>query len=252
MTCKELRRYHETDSGVRTGAQWDAAEVAEHISNCPECNCVVRERQEIANCLGLLRGSVPPIPDSLDNAVLDAYRGYVSERSHMAVPARLRISPSVRGTLVWATAVAFAFVVAYGGVLLLIPPQRGWRNRDVTERRRIAAPAGVATMSKETEKKEMAAAKEPVHRKPNHLAASAGRADYPISIPEPDSSFLTSFKSLMYCDQFSCPGAMDVIHVQLSAPVLGVMPASVRASGVVSAYILVGPDGIARGIRVVE
>jgi hypothetical protein len=107
-------------------------------------------------------------------------------------------------------------------------------------------------MSKETEKKEMAAVKEPVQRKPNHVAAAAGRADYPISIAEPDGSFLTSFKSLMYCDQFSCPGAMDVIHVQLSAPVLGVMPASVRASGVVSADILVGPDGIARGIRVVE
>jgi len=136
-------------------------------------------------------------------------------------------------------------------MLLFIPRQRGWTDRHVIERRLIAAPLVGDTMGRETGKKEIAAAKEPVRKKPNH-AASARHADYPISIAEPDGSFPTSFKSLMYCDPFSCPGAMDVIHVQLPAPILGLMPASVRASGVVSADVLVGPDGIARGIRVVE
>jgi hypothetical protein len=56
----------------------------------------------------------------------------------------------------------------------------------------------------------------------------------------------------MYCDQISCSDSMDVIRVQLPSPVMGITPASARMGGVVSADVLVGPDGIARGIRVVE
>jgi hypothetical protein len=252
MTCKELRRYWGSDSGIKSGAQWDVAEVSEHISNCQECNRVVRQWQEIANCLSLLRDSVPPIPDSLDQAVLAGYRRYPWKHSHMAVPVRLRILLKVRESLAWTTAVAFAFVVAYGGMLLFSPRQRGWLDRQVEERQPIAASFATTARSKETEQREITAAKEPVPKKRDHIVASARHADYPISTIEPDDAFQASFKSLMYCDQLSCSGAMDVIHVQLPAPLLGVMPASVRAGGVVSAYVLVGTDGIARGIRVVD
>jgi hypothetical protein len=45
---------------------------------------------------------------------------------------------------------------------------------------------------------------------------------------------------------------MEIIRVQLPSPVMGLTPTSARMGGAVSADILVGPDGIARGIRVVE
>jgi hypothetical protein len=45
---------------------------------------------------------------------------------------------------------------------------------------------------------------------------------------------------------------MDVIRVQLPSPIFGIMPGSAQATGFVSADVLVGPDGIARGIRLVE
>jgi hypothetical protein len=45
---------------------------------------------------------------------------------------------------------------------------------------------------------------------------------------------------------------MEVIRVQLPSPVFGMMPGSVPATGFVSADVLVGPDGVARGIRLVE
>jgi hypothetical protein len=65
--------------------------------------------------------------------------------------------------------------------------------------------------------------------------------------PQPDG-----FSSLMYCDPLSCPEAMEIIRVQL--PTSGTGPARGPAStyGMVVAEVIVGSDGIARGIRIVE
>jgi len=57
----------------------------------------------------------------------------------------------------------------------------------------------------------------------------------------------------MYCDTLSCPEAMDVIRVQLPSTA---MPRQVsgfiQSSKSVTADVLIGPDGIARGIRLEE
>jgi hypothetical protein len=51
----------------------------------------------------------------------------------------------------------------------------------------------------------------------------------------------------------SCDGAMDLIRVQLPSSLLA-RPASAfrQTSGPVNADVLIGPDGIARGIRIEE
>jgi len=69
---------------------------------------------------------------------------------------------------------------------------------------------------------------------------------------EVEESFPTRFQGLMYCDPLSCPGAMDVIRVELPPPVLESGGAGPKARGIVFADVLVGADGIARGIHVVE
>jgi hypothetical protein len=57
----------------------------------------------------------------------------------------------------------------------------------------------------------------------------------------------------MYCDELSCPQDMEMIRVQLPS---SAMPRQVsgfmQTNGSVTADVLVGPDGIARGIRLEE
>src|SRR5262249_42904456 len=77
----------------------------------------------------------------------------------------------------------------------------------------------------------------------DRLATASPHADTPL--PE-------EFHSLMYCDELSCAGAMEMIRVQLPSAMVA-RPAGLMQSGdAVYADVLVGADGIARGIRIVE
>src|SRR5262249_53486263 len=60
------------------------------------------------------------------------------------------------------------------------------------------------------------------------------------------------FRSLMYCDEISCDGGMNVVRVQLPALPSGFLPAANTGTRPVSADVLVGADGFARGIRIVH
>jgi hypothetical protein len=55
----------------------------------------------------------------------------------------------------------------------------------------------------------------------------------------------------MYCDQLSCSGALEVIRMNLPAASLGLASPS-RTSNFVAADVLVGSDGVARAIRIVN
>ena len=75
------------------------------------------------------------------------------------------------------------------------------------------------------------------------VAIAASGSDH-TSVPD-------GFRSLMYCDELSCVGAMEMIRVQLpSSVVAGLTSASTPTNGVVFADVLVGADGIARSIRI--
>jgi hypothetical protein len=56
----------------------------------------------------------------------------------------------------------------------------------------------------------------------------------------------------MYCDAISCGGGMEVIRVQLPSQDFPLMAGNAAADTVISADVLVGADGIARGIRIVQ
>src|SRR5262249_28073995 len=61
------------------------------------------------------------------------------------------------------------------------------------------------------------------------------------------------FRSLMSCAELRCPRDMEMIRVQLPSSAMPRQVASfIRTSGSVTADVLVGPDGIARGIRLEE
>ena len=54
----------------------------------------------------------------------------------------------------------------------------------------------------------------------------------------------------MYCDPVGCSGPMEVVHIKV--PVGQVRPnlGQTEANAFVNAEIVVGPDGVARAIRV--
>jgi hypothetical protein len=245
MTCQELHNYFDSDLHIETDLLPDA-ELAKHIATCPECNRFTEEHKELEEHLGIVRDSAPPIPASLGNAVVANYRRYLWEQSCSArsIPATHRIYP--RAVLGWLAAMAFAAVVAYEGMLLFIARQHVWVDRPATVRQSMAPEA------KEMASKETARTQIITRKVPGSHGDSGKRANNPAPLAEKDNSLPTRFQSLMYCDQISCAGAMDVIRVQLPSPVMGVTPTSPRMGGAVSADVLVGPDGIARGIRVVE
>lgn len=251
MTCEELRRYWEDEESGAMPLPSASVEWAEHAATCRECHSFVEERMELAKLLQLVRDSAPAVPAALDGAVLEDYRRLLSGQHRSAVPAPWTTPASLRGALSWAAAVGFACVVAYGGILLLLPPPLG----HVAPRGHVAARVGEhqpAVAAQAAGNVRPAIALRPPSREIKPASASARQSKRAISVAQQDTSLPTRFQSLMYCDPFSCPGAMDVIRLELSSPVLGVTPASARTNGPVFADVLVGPDGIARGIRVEE
>jgi hypothetical protein len=245
MTCKEIRAHFQGDHFAAINPLCKSAAFLEHVVKCGECSRLIEEQTELATCLLLLREGAPAMPASLDTSVLVNYRSYISQRprSTTALPGASRTG--LLGAFRWAAAVAFA-VVAAGAVLLFISAQRSSVDRVSTKGRSVMAPLPLARANSQS------AALEPVRKKPNSIVKSAKHATPTIPVALPENWSSSGFQALMYCDQLSCPGAMDVIRVQLPSAAVAFGPTSSKASDFVYADVLVGPDGIARGIRVVE
>jgi len=77
-----------------------------------------------------------------------------------------------------------------------------------------------------------------------HLAGAAG------NMAQSASSTWPGYSNLMYCDPVVCSGPMQVVHIKV--PVGQVKPNLGQSSGngFVNADVVVGPDGVARAIRV--
>jgi hypothetical protein len=85
-----------------------------------------------------------------------------------------------------------------------------------------------------------------------HLASSgAGNmAGAASNMAQSASSTWPGYSNLMYCDPVVCSGPMQVVHIKV--PVGQVKPNSGQSvgNGFVNAEVVVGPDGVARAIRV--
>ena len=243
MTCQELQRYWEMTPSAALASATDSVEVVEHTAACAQCHRLLEERKELVRLLGLVRDSAPQAGMSLDGAVIAAYRRFLSGDEPPAVAAPSSIPTSLRGALAWAAALTFACVVSYVGMLLFSPRPYGYRPPLATRR-----PPATMPRARDINAAVESAGQSSRAIKP--LAHSA-RARKPLP-SAPDTASRAAFQSLMYCDPISCPGEMDVIRLELPSSVLGLTAASSRADGLVSADVLVGSDGIARGIRVVE
>jgi hypothetical protein len=246
MTCKDLRWYfedHLRDAEVRSAR----GAVVEHISTCVDCRRFVTRQRDLGKNLRWLRESAPELPQSVDDAVIVNYRRYLAaERQRFAMPAIYRFAIASRWR--WSAIAAVALLGISVGVLTA---RKAGSSRPSA---RTPQPTMVPGVQVGAQNSPPAAVKPARHsRGPRGTARSYSDrrlASAPVRAARvlPDG-----FRSLMYCDALSCPEAMDMIRVQLPTTAMpGQVSGFIHPSRSVTADVLVGPDGIARGIRFEE
>jgi len=241
MNCQELNNHFETNP--RLDADFPPA-VISHAGSCASCSRFVDELFALKQSLQLLRESAAEAPDTLDARVLTDFR----RRCFSAKPAMLslwRIPSS--SALRWGVAVAATLVIA---AILFTSTRRAPKANLQTPTR----PGAVASVSSEatpfvTAKVPGAPSMRPRLRviprpAPNQSAVASNHLDNRLP---------AGFRSLMYCDALTCSAPMQMIRVQIpSALIARPTPSLVNTSGAVNADVLIGSDGIARGIRIVD
>ncbi len=90
----------------------------------------------------------------------------------------------------------------------------------------------------------------PANAAPVMHLASSGAPSGVVSMDQSASSTWPGYSNLMYCDPVVCSGPMQVVHIKV--PVGQVKPNLGQTVGnsFVNADVVVGPDGVARAIRV--
>ena len=241
MTCKELRSHFE-DHPRDAETLSSRGDVAEHVVTCADCSRFVAEQRELGTSLREIRESAGSVPESPADSVLLSYRRHIAER---------RVSHRVAGGWFYPR-LAWGFAALAIGILVvavfLTRSRRETTDAVLPVSTKTIAPAtvptsGIPDMPRPAKRKNVVA-KRMLAVAPERTASLPVRAVR--SLPE-------GFHSLMYCDELSCPQDMEMIRVQLPS---SAMPRQVsgfmQTSGSVTADVLVGPDGIARGIRYEE
>lgn len=236
MICEDIRKHIE-DATKATELAPDSG-VAAHIASCAECRQFVQERQSLGKSLQFVRESMGQVSESLDAAVLAGYRRFIAERE--AIP---------RGHMRKAY---FPLLLRWGAVAVLVMLASGiawYSTRKPTHANVIPPTQPASTVAALVPQAASAAQVRPVKRLVSPARKHSARSD--VHRASTVASIPDDFRGLMYCDQLSCSGAMDVIRVQLPPSAIA-RPTSLfrQTGGPVNADVLIGADGIARGIRI--
>ena len=233
MNCQEFESYFESIS--LSGDPSAELCLAEHAAECPNCSRFIEGQKEVRASLALLRESVSVPSSALDETVLANYRKHLAGIHAERIPKDgLRLSLR----LAFGVAAAMALVT-----ILLWPrkqpgaPIQPVISPPVISSTRLGPTQNVAIPHRSSHEKRNGAV-----RRTQSAVSSTSMGD---SIPE-------GFRSLMYCDELSCGGAMDVVRVELQPSDVGLMATAQQDRNAIAADVLVGADGIARGIRIVR
>jgi hypothetical protein len=235
MTCHELRLYFEDP--LRMDAKFPCE--AEHLAHCAECARLVEARHELGAGLRLVRESAPEPSAALEAAVLANYRRRITGDLRLVRSKTHRF----RGVY-WTAAATAALALA---AVFLHPARRLETSNLKTES--AQPPMAQPRIS------EKSANRIPWTNSvssPKTRLRSARQPRGTPQLPTTKSPASEDFRSLMYCDALSCGGAMQLIRVQLPSSAAAFEPAAASPDGAIYADVLVGADGIARGIRVVQ
>ncbi len=239
MNCRELESNFENSAASELPRLSDEAE--RHLLTCVFCRSFVDTQKEIYAGLRVLREEAPKVPASLDVAVLTRYR------EQTAVPTLGRTGSRWRIAALWPVAAA-AVALVIAATLFVSRPHKAIDAHVQPVPVEQVAPVSqsqheqIAAMPRKEKHAPIATAKRP------HITAEQ-RSSAPAPAVLQASS--QEFRSLMYCDELSCDGGMDVVRIELPA-LLPEPPGASRTLRTISADVLVGADGFARGIRIVH
>jgi anti-sigma factor RsiW len=249
MNLRTLSSRLRTLFGQQEHLSKDCEEFSAHLAECPECAGLIEAHTEVRLSLAVLREAAPDVSQSLDDAVIANYRAQIRHRD-AAVPALPRRGSHLR--LALTGSLAAALLVA---AVLFWTPRKQSKDpitsfqTDRAAMRQASTPVlpTVTTARVPRRANRIQKVKKPV---------TTARSERKMHSVDHDSALRgaaipASFSSLIYCDELSCGGAMDMVRVRLPSP-LRMMPSSMTPSGPVYADVLVGADGIARGIRIVH
>ena len=248
MTCNELRNLMGFDRAAFRAESVSSAEIAIHIQQCSSCRRWIQMEEQLSGKLNLLRNSAPTVSVALDESILAAYRKQI-QQPVTGLILLSKASPS-RGMLRRAAIAALLLIGAiifFGNRKRAAPPLEARVQpqsvvAEVPIERRTSAETPKAVTTKKLQK----------HRVRGDMIVPKTEdgtgADTSTQVAD---SLPPDFRSLMYCDQLSCSGAMEVIRMNLPASALG-MASPLRSSNLVAADVVVGPDGVARAIRIVN
>jgi hypothetical protein len=235
MNCKEIHFYLGGAAGQVSVS--GSTEIADHIAGCEKCRIAFEQQKEVSASLRLCREAVVEPSAELDAAVLANYRKWAAQRgqSGSAPIHRLRL-----GVLAGSVAVAAALLA-----IVMVPLMPINRTNLIT----VQTPAARVPIAPQLTDTRGTASTSPARKpraKTNVGVASRKKSTTQVSAGM--NRVREDFQSLMYCDELSCVGGMEVIRVQVPSFVAD----PVAGRSVVYADVLVGADGIARGIRIVE
>ena len=237
MNCQELHQHIQNSPEHALNFGHFSAEMLAHVNGCSDCKNFVGQRRELAMTLQRIREAVPAFPEILDTAVLMAFR------SHAAAAERDKSALHKKTGRVKTFSYSAA-VLATAGILIFfsLPSKQTARRIETAQALRPTAANEVlnrvSDIGPRIQIKQTNAHQGVTRQKPRRHAAAV------------DHRLLTSgFTSLMYCDRLSCAGDMEIVRMQVFPSMLGFPAGRTDAAGTVLADVLVGPDGIARGIR---
>lgn len=236
MNCRKIESLFETGDVSADASAAERSELQEHAAKCAPCRQFLNGQDELEVGLALLRSSVPETPAGLDLAVIDGFRRRVALPDAQAVHRfQIRFWPHI---LRWSLASAAVVLLVFAAILL--------RPKHASIQTEVSPPAPHIASAPPTQP----AAQNAVALKKTMRAMPRARAGGSHDTAAYDSSVADGFRSLMFCDAISCEGNMEVVRIQLPS---SVMPLSAAAQPrATSADVLIGEDGVARAIRIVE
>ena len=255
MTCQELRSYLQEIERAEPEDQLRSTEIAAHTGICVDCGRFVEEQRELATGLRVVRESAPDVPASLDASVLASYRGLAAEEVNSRRLAHPRRRINMIAAFAWTAALAAAVIIANEELRFVVPTEEAAASAKQAAAPQVQAegqsPVPITTMPKTITAR---SAHSGIARKRLRKPAAVFQrtvTNVPEAADANDSQPL-EFRGLMYCDELSCGGPMEMIRVQLPPSAARLISGPTPNNEVVYADVLVGPDGIARGIRILK
>jgi hypothetical protein len=249
MNCSEFQHISHELARDRVEGR-EKIEALAHAGECSRCVAYLEQERRLSLKLGFLSQTLhgQEAPTRLESTLIAAFREQAAQANeNFGVP--LHAGPRYwarQKFWVWGTAAAaLAAVIALTFGLLM--------GRRTPMRASADAAAAGVTSQQTTPANSHRRSDELNQHPPAIQAVRHNRAPRVRAARDTGVADASGFVPLVYCDEMNCGTPGDVVRVELPAsslPMMGLV--SDNRSGPIRADVVVGEDGIARAIRLVD